>query len=153
MFLYCMDNSYFNGWGQDSSNSNMLAMEILYSCTKQSISVFVFVIMIDDACHHNKDWHIEAGTRWTPFRRRHFHVHFHQWKLLYFFKYVRKDPIDNNPALVQIMAWRRSGYKPLSEPMMVNLLTHISLNELMMHWDQGSFQCKGAILPTYRNSH
>ena len=22
-------------------------------------------------------------------------------------KYVRKDPIDNNPALVQIMAWRR----------------------------------------------
>ena len=29
------------------------------------------------------------------------------------------------PALVQIMAWRRSGDKPLSEPMMVSLLTHI----------------------------
>ena len=27
--------------------------------------------------------------------------------------------------LVQIMAWRRSGDKPLSEPMMVSLLTHI----------------------------
>ena len=40
-------------------------------------------------------------------------------------KYVRKYPIDNNPALVQIMAWRRSGDKPLSEPMMVNLSTHI----------------------------
>ena len=40
-------------------------------------------------------------------------------------KYVRKDPIDNNPALVQIMALRRSGDKPLSEPMMVSLLTHI----------------------------
>ena len=40
-------------------------------------------------------------------------------------KYVRKGPIDNNPALVQIMAWRRSGDKPLSEPMMVSLLTHI----------------------------
>ena len=40
-------------------------------------------------------------------------------------KYVRKGPIDNNPALVQIMAWRRPGDKPLSEPMMVSLLTHI----------------------------
>ena len=40
-------------------------------------------------------------------------------------KYIRKGPIDNNPALVQIMAWRRSGDKPLSEPMMVSLLTHI----------------------------
>ena len=26
-------------------------------------------------------------------------------------------PIDNDPALVQIMAWRRIGDKPLSEPM------------------------------------
>ena len=40
-------------------------------------------------------------------------------------KYVRKGPTDNNPALVQIMAWRRPGDKPLSEPMMVSLLTHI----------------------------
>ena len=27
-------------------------------------------------------------------------------------------PIDNNTALVQLMAWRRIGDKPLSEPMM-----------------------------------
>ena len=32
---------------------------------------------------------------------------------------------DNIPALVQIMAWRRPGDKPLSEPMMVSLPTHI----------------------------
>ena len=31
----------------------------------------------------------------------------------------------NIPALVQIIAWRRSGDKPLSEPMMVSLVTHI----------------------------
>ena len=36
-------------------------------------------------------------------------------------KFVPKGPINNNPALVQIMAWRRSGDKPLSEPMMVSL--------------------------------
>ena len=40
-------------------------------------------------------------------------------------KYVRKVPIDNKQALVQIMVWRRSGDKPLSEPMMVSLPTHI----------------------------
>ena len=40
-------------------------------------------------------------------------------------KFVPEAPINNIPALVQIMAWRRPGDKPLSEPMMVSLLTHI----------------------------
>ena len=40
-------------------------------------------------------------------------------------KFVPKVRINNIPALVQIMAWRRPGDKPLSEPMMVSLLTHI----------------------------
>ena len=40
-------------------------------------------------------------------------------------KFVSKGLIDNMAALVQIMAWRRSGDKPLSEPMMVSLLTPI----------------------------
>ena len=31
-------------------------------------------------------------------------------------KFIPKGPIDNNPALVQIMAWRRTSDKPLSEP-------------------------------------
>ena len=39
--------------------------------------------------------------------------------------FVHKAPINNTPALVQIMAWRRPGDKPLSEPMMVSLLTHM----------------------------
>ena len=40
-------------------------------------------------------------------------------------KFVPKVRINNIPALVQIMAWGRSGGKPLSEPMLVSLLTHI----------------------------
>ena len=40
-------------------------------------------------------------------------------------KFIAKGPIDNIPALVQIMAWRRPGDKPLSEPMMLSSLTHI----------------------------
>ena len=40
-------------------------------------------------------------------------------------KFAPKGPIDNIAALVQIMAWHRPGDKPLSEPMIVSLLTHI----------------------------
>ena len=36
-----------------------------------------------------------------------------------------KDPINSIPALVQTMAWRRPGDKPLSESMMVSLMTHV----------------------------
>ena len=40
-------------------------------------------------------------------------------------KFVPKGPINNNPALVQIIAWRRPGDKLLSGPMMFSLMTHI----------------------------
>ena len=40
-------------------------------------------------------------------------------------KFGPRVPINNIPALVQIMACRRPGDKPLSEPMMVSLLKHI----------------------------
>ena len=37
-------------------------------------------------------------------------------------KFVRRSPIDNKPALVQVMTWHRTGDKPLPEPM---LMMHI----------------------------
>ena len=41
-------------------------------------------------------------------------------------KFVPKGPINNNnPVLVQIMAWHLPGDKPLSEPMVVRLPMHI----------------------------
>ena len=46
-------------------------------------------------------------------------------------------PINNIPALVQIMAWRRPGDKPLSEPMMVSLLMHICITQ--PQWGNNSF--------------
>ena len=42
-------------------------------------------------------------------------------------KFVPKVQINNIPALDQIMAWRRPDDKPLSEPMMVRLSTHICI--------------------------
>ena len=44
------------------------------------------------------------------------------WILL---KFVPKGPINNIPASIRIMAWRRPGDKPLFEPMMVRLTMHI----------------------------
>ena len=40
-------------------------------------------------------------------------------------KFVPKGQINNITALVQIMAWRRPYDKPLSEPRMESLVTHI----------------------------
>ena len=40
-------------------------------------------------------------------------------------EFFPKGPISKSPALVHIMAWRRPGDKPLSEPMMVSLRLHI----------------------------
>ena len=33
-------------------------------------------------------------------------------------KFVPRSPSDNKPALVQVMAWRRTGDKPLTELML-----------------------------------
>ena len=53
-------------------------------------------------------------------------------------KFVHESQINNIPALAQIMAWCRPEDKP-SEPLMVSLLTHISVtrpqsvNELVQY--------------------
>ena len=44
-------------------------------------------------------------------------------------KFVPVGPINNIPALVQIMAWRLPGDKPLSEPMLVCLPRHICITQ------------------------
>ena len=48
--------------------------------------------------------------------------------------FIPKGPINNIPKLVQTMAWHRTADKPLSEAMVVSLLTYIyaslGLNEL-----------------------
>ena len=36
-------------------------------------------------------------------------------------KLVPRSPTDNKPSLVEVMAWRRTGDKPLPEPMMTQL--------------------------------
>ena len=66
-------------------------------------------------------------------------------------KFVPKGPINNIPALVQIMTWRQPGDKPLSEPIIVSILMHIcvTLPQRVKHvnkmvWDIFSSQHNGS---------
>ena len=56
------------------------------------------------------------------FGRRHFQTHFHnedvRISIQISLKSVPKGSIDKKPALVQVMAWRRTGDKPLPETML-----------------------------------
>ena len=47
-------------------------------------------------------------------------------------KFVPKGPIGNNPVLVWIMAWHRSGDKPLSEAMLIRLPRHLCVT--LLQW-------------------
>ena len=64
-------------------------------------------------------------------------------------KFIPKGQINNIPSLFQIMAWRRPGDKPLSEAMMVSLLTHICVtrpqwvNPNLLHYMITVFAHKG----------
>ena len=37
-------------------------------------------------------------------------------------KFVLRGPIDNKPALVEVMAWRLTGDKPLPDPMKIQYI-------------------------------
>ena len=55
-------------------------------------------------------------------------------------KFVPNVQINHIPALVQKMAWRRPGDKPLSEPMLVRLLTHMCVTRprcVKTYWSMG----------------
>ena len=69
-------------------------------------------------------------------------------------KFVPKGTINNIPALIQMMAWRRPGDKPLSEPMMFSLLTHIwvtrpqsvkCIHYMMASWHGTAFRISGLL--------
>ena len=79
-----------------------------------------------------------------PFCRRHFQKYFLDWKCTNDAEdsneICSNEPINNITALALIMAWRRSGDRPSSEPMMVSLLTRISVTRTL--WVNGIYGIK-----------
>ena len=70
-------------------------------------------------------------------------------------KSVPKGQIDNIPALVQIMAWRRLCANSLSDSMVVSLLTHICVTR--SQWVNSrlliSFQYLGQVYLSFPHCH
>ena len=57
-------------------------------------------------------------------------------------KFIPEGPINNIPALVQIMAWRRPGNRPLSESMVFSLLMHICVTQCQwVNWSPDFLEC------------
>ena len=81
---------------------------------------FVKVVSVLETDPHVNEFTTHEERKWPPFCRIYFQMNL--WKLLYFdlkFNWnVFPGSINNEPVVVQIMAWRRTGDKPLSEPMM-----------------------------------
>ena len=61
-------------------------------------------------------------------------------------KFVPMGPINNIPTLVQVMAWRQPGDKPLSEPMTVRLPMHICVTRPQWVKKCGNWQYGGYLL-------
>ena len=85
-----------------------------------------------EMCIHSSSWHVKDSehsqlTHWgqdkmTAILEMIISNAFSRMKM---YKLRLKGPINNIPALVQIMPWRWPGNKPLSEPILVSLMTHI----------------------------
>ena len=112
----------------DDTGSDQMSM-----ITSQNIMVLTTKISrVPGKIKHN-----ETDAEWPPFRRRHFKTHFLneniRISIAMSLRFVPRGPINNIPASVQIMAWRRPGDKPSSELMMVRLPTHICVTR--PQWD------------------
>ena len=139
MLWYCMNTKfeavkYFGGLFT-FTNEILLGWEICFA-----VIIFDGYQIITRLCTMPRStWHMQILLRsLNTLRPRQNGRHFADDTFKYIFlnenviipakislKFVPKGPINNIPALVQIMAWRRPGDKPLSEPMMVRLPTHI----------------------------
>ena len=103
----------------------------------ENISHKLICLCINKLGHH---WltHLPLG-KMAAISQMYFQIQFRGWKVCFLIKislkFVPKVSIENNPALVVIMAWYRIGDKPLSEPM----LTRFS-DTYMQHYGEMSWK-------------
>ena len=124
-----MNSTGHHWWEINIDSGNGLVLSVTKPLSEPMLTKF------HDALWHKASAGASVLTHWGRYKNgRHFpddifkciFLNESVWISIKFsLKFVPKGPIDNIPALVQIMAWRRSGDKPLSEPMMVSLLTHL----------------------------
>ena len=102
-------------WQQKSVTSEPMMTRFIVACIHQASKIY--------------EWNAKFNTLKSRQNGCHFPDYICKWIFLnenisiaikISLKFVLKGPINNIPALVQIMDWRRSGEKLLSEPIMVS---------------------------------
>ena len=169
MFTFYVIPPYWydtGGWNPSSSKT-------------QTYLFYMVSIMDTEEPGHQQPWYLLCwmGLIWSPhinsLRPRQNRCHFadvfkgnflneNVWiPIKISLKFVSIGPINNIPALVQIMAWCRTGNKPLSEPMMTQFndacmrqwvkgwclsithytITHWGLNKMAAIYSPHIFKC------------
>ena len=124
-----MNKFHISNFVKISMWSQSLSICVLCTCKLPMLFMAWQVLSVSIQC-------FTLGLNWLRPRRdrRHFaddsfkcvFLNENEWiSLRISLKFVPKVRNNNIPSLVQIMAWRRPGDKPLSEPMVVSLPTHI----------------------------
>ena len=115
---------------QERCYSSALAMELRLSCINpspwKSSSTRKRPLLQSSATFFNTLRPRQNGRHFPDDIFKCIFLNENEWiSLTILLKFVSKGQINNIPSLVQIMAWRRLGDKPLSEPVMVRVPTHI----------------------------
>ena len=133
--------SFVNLW---PINSMDFPWSVLYSMRGLGFlpaGVYELILHEEDYCLHVNYSYTEFNTLRPSQNGRHFadaifkciYLNENVWiPLKISLKFVPKNTIENFPALVQIMAWRRPGDKLFSEPVVVSLpriYVSLGLNE------------------------
>ena len=105
-----------DGLGQETRNSNALAMELcLFLINPLIYSGLKLVIILN----FNSSPPGQNGRHFTDGIFKDIFVNEKSRMLIQIsLRFVSKDPIDNKSSLVQVMAWRQPGDKPFPEPML-----------------------------------
>ena len=121
------DTDAFWHWWRINWHQHIFLWSLTH-CHGPSVKCHMIQWLFEQVCDSNSK-HIVAETKWLPFPDDIFKCLFLNENIWISIKislnFVPNGPINNISASVQIMAWCRPGDKPLSEPMMVYLLTHI----------------------------
>ena len=119
--VWTFKKSHLHQWAMLSCRHwGWFRIGLQYACYRYSDSLLLLYM----GCTGITPWHLTYwdGDKCPPHCRKHLNA-FYSLKIMifsfkfYFSIFLKRSPINNLPALVQMIAWRRTGDKPLSEPM------------------------------------
>ena len=133
---WCMPGSLTSGSSEVSGGKTFSAHELdVHGWQRESpVQDNLVCLILREGIVSIQKCHLTVNTLRPRQNGRHFPDDIFKWIFLnenvwilinISLKIVPRGSINNIPTLVQIMAWRRPGDKPLSEPMMVRLPTQI----------------------------